>query len=176
MSQGFPAGRLQLGDVMPRQIAALQRFGHSDLDPTIAHLVEMRASQINGCAFCLDMHWKDARASGQSEERLYMLSTWRESSLYSERERAALELCEAMTVISKAQVPDDVWARASAAFDEYELSQLVFAITTINAWNRLNIATLLQPGHYEPGMFDQGSKARADGNAPAVEVGGAASS
>jgi alkylhydroperoxidase family enzyme len=105
-----------------------------------------------------------------------MLSTWRESSLYSERERAALELCEAMTVISKAQVPDDVWQRASAAFDEYELSQLVFAITTINAWNRLNIATLLQPGHYEPGMFDQGTKARADGKGPSVEVGGATSS
>jgi hypothetical protein len=81
-----------------------------------------------------------------------------------------------MTVISKAQVPDDVWERASAAFDEYELSQLVFAITTINAWNRLNIATLLQPGHYEPGMFDQGARARTDGKAPSVEVGGAASS
>ena len=103
-------------------------------------------------------------------------STWRESSLYSDRERAALELCEAMTEISKAQVPDAVWERASAAFDDYELSQLVFAITTINAWNRINIATLLQPGHYEPGMFDQGPRARADGEAPSVEVGGAASS
>ena len=105
-----------------------------------------------------------------------MLSTWRESSLYTERERAALELCEAMTLISKEQVPDDVWERASAVFDEYELGQLVFAITTINAWNRLNIATLLQPGHYEPGMFEQGTTARADGEAPSVEVGGAASS
>jgi alkylhydroperoxidase family enzyme len=120
------------------------------------------------------MHWKDARASGQSEERLYMLNMWRESSLYSERERAALELCEAMTLITKEQVPDAVWERASAAFDEYELSQLVFAITTINAWNRLNIATLLQPGHYEPGMFD--SKPRTDGKAPSVEAQGAAAS
>jgi AhpD family alkylhydroperoxidase len=146
------------------------------LEPAMIELVLMRVSQINGCAFCLDMHWKDARASGQSEERLYMLSTWRESSLYSERERAALELCEAMTVISKAQVPDDVWERASTAFDEYELSQLVFAITTINAWNRLNIATLLRPGHYEPGMFDHPTPARAADKAPSVEVGGAASS
>jgi alkylhydroperoxidase family enzyme len=122
------------------------------------------------------MHWKDARAAGQSDERLYMLSTWRESSLYSERERAALELCEAMTLISKEQVPDHVWERASAAFDEYELGQLVFAITTINAWNRLNIATLLQPGHYEPGMFEQKATARADGKPASVEVGGVASS
>jgi AhpD family alkylhydroperoxidase len=90
MSQGFPAGRLQLGGVVPRQIAALQRFGHSDLDPTIAHLVEMRASQVNGCAFCLDMHWKDARAAGEDEARLYLLDAWRESPHYSERERAAL--------------------------------------------------------------------------------------
>jgi len=125
------------------------------LDEEIRELIDIRVSQINGCAFCLDMHWKDARASGQSEERLYMLSTWRESSLYSDRERAALELAEAMTLITKEQVPDHVWDRASAVFDEYELSQLVFAITTINAWNRLNIATLLQPGHYQPGMFDQ---------------------
>src|SRR6201991_4721942 len=177
MTTTIRAQRLQLEQIAPRQYGALLRLaGAVILATTLKELIDIRASQINGCAFCLDMHWKDARASGQSEERLYMLSTWRESSLYSERERAALELCEAMTVISKAQVPDDVWARASAAFDGYELSQLVFAITTINAWNRLNIATLRQPGHYEPGMFDQGTKARADGKAPVVEVGGAASS
>ena len=177
MANKIPADRMQLAELAPRGYAAMFRLSSTvQLDHEIRELIDIRASQINGCAFCLDMHWKDARASGQSEERLYMLSTWRESSLYSERERAALELCEAMTVISKAQVPDDVWERASAAFDEYELSQLVFAITTINAWNRLNIATLLQPGHYEPGMFDQGTKARADGKAPSVEVGGAASS
>ena len=177
MANKIPADRMQLAELAPRGYAAMFRLSSTvKLDQEIRELIDIRASQINGCAFCLDMHWKDARASGQSEERLYMLSTWRESSLYSERERAALELCEAMTVISKAQVPDDVWERASAAFDEYELSQLVFAITTINAWNRLNIATLLQPGHYEPGMFDQGARARTDGKAPSVEVGGAASS
>jgi AhpD family alkylhydroperoxidase len=162
MSNKIPADRMQLSELAPRGYAAMFRLSSSiQLDHGIRELIDIRASQINGCAFCLDMHWKDARASGQSEERLYMLSTWRESSLYSESERAALELCEAMTLISKEQVPDDVWERASAVFDEYELGQLVFAITTINAWNRLNIATLLQPGHYEPGMFDQRATPRA---------------
>jgi AhpD family alkylhydroperoxidase len=175
MANKIPADRIQLAELAPRGYAAMFRLSSTiQLDETIRELIDIRASQINGCAFCLDMHWKDARASGQSEERLYMLSTWRESSLYSERERAALALCEAMTVITKEQVPDDVWQRASAVFDAYELSQLVFAITTINAWNRLNIATLLQPGHYEPGMFD--SQPRTDGQAQSVGVGGAASS
>ena len=99
------------------------------------------------------MHWKDARAAGESEDRLYSLDTWRESPLYSERERAALELCEAMTLVAETHVPDAVWERARASFGEDELAQLVFAITAINAWNRLNIATRLEPGHYHPGAF-----------------------
>jgi AhpD family alkylhydroperoxidase len=174
MANKIPADRMQLAELAPRGYAALFRLSSTiQLDQEIRELIDIRASQINGCAFCLDMHWKDARASGQSEERLYMLSVWRESALYTQRERAALELCEAMTLITKAQVPDDVWERASAVFDDYELSQLVFAITTINAWNRLNIATLLQPGHYEPGMFNQRSTPR---QARSVEVGGASSS
>jgi AhpD family alkylhydroperoxidase len=114
----------------------------------------LRASQINGCAFCLDMHWKDAVAAGESEQRLYMLNAWRESPLYSEQERAALALCEAMTEIAGRGVPDEVWARASAAFSDEELAQLVIAITVINAWNRLQITTKVEPGHYRPGMFD----------------------
>src|SRR5690349_7950214 len=162
MANKIPADRMQLAELAPRGYAALFRLSSTiQLDHGIRELIDIRASQLNGCAFCLDMHWKDARASGQSEERLYMLSTWRESSLYSDRERAALELAEAMTLITKEQVPDHVWDRASAVFDEYELSQLVFAITTINAWNRLNIATLLQPGHYQPGMFDQPAASNA---------------
>src|SRR6201985_3243505 len=170
MANKIPADRMQLAELAPRGYAAMFRLSSTvQFDQEIRELIDVRASQINGCAFCLDRHWKDARASRQSEERLYMLSTWRESSLYSERERAALELAEAMTLITKEQVPDRVWERATAVFDEYELSQLVFAITTINAWNRLNIATLLQPGHYEPGMFDQGTTARADRKAPSVE-------
>jgi AhpD family alkylhydroperoxidase len=177
MSNKIPADRIQLAELSPRGYAAMFRLSSTiKLDAEIRELIDIRVSQINGCAFCLDMHWKDARASGQSEERLYMLSTWRESSLYNERERAALELSEAMTLIAKEQVPDPVWERVSAVFDDYELSQLVFAITTINAWNRLNIAARLQPGHYQPGMFDQPTASRADGEARSVEVGGATSS
>jgi AhpD family alkylhydroperoxidase len=137
----------------------MSRFSSSvELDPQLRHLVELRASQINGCAFCLDMHWKDARAAGESEERLYSLDAWRESPLYSERERAALALCEAMTLIAEAHVPEPTWEAAAAALDDSELGQVVFAITVINAWNRLMIATEAEPGHYEPGQFDRGSQ------------------
>src|SRR3954447_12305588 len=128
MSQGFPAGRMQLGDVAPRQIAALQRFGAVDLDPTISHLVEMRASQMNGCAFCLDMHWKDARAAGEDEARLYLLDAWRESPGYSDRERTALTLTEAVTRLEPGGVPDAVWESAAAVFDEAELGALLIKI------------------------------------------------
>jgi AhpD family alkylhydroperoxidase len=153
VSQGFPAGRLQIAGAAPRQVAALQRFGATDLDPTIAHLVEMRASQINGCAFCLDMHWKDARAAGEDEARLYLLDAWRESPDYSDRERAALALTEAVTRLEPGGVPDAVWDAAAAAFDEAELGGLLCKIAAINAWNRLQIATEAEPGHYQPGDF-----------------------
>ena len=155
MTTTIPAHRLQLADVAPRQYGAMFRFSSSvDLDHGLQLLIEIRASQINGCAFCLDMHWKDARAAGESEERLYMLGAWRESSLYSDRERAALELCEAMTKIADHGVSDDVWERAAAAFSEEELAQVVYAIAVIKTWNRLSITTQAQPGHYYPGMFD----------------------
>lgn len=101
----------------------------------------------------MDMHWKDARAAGESEERLYSLAAWRESALYSERERAALELCEAVTLVAETHVPDAVWQRARAAFDPDELAQVLFQITAINAWNRLAIASGAEPGHYRPGML-----------------------
>ncbi len=124
-----------------------------ELADGLADLIALRASQINGCAFCTDMHWKDARARGESEERLYSLAVWRESPLYSDRERAALALCEAMTLVADGQVPDEVWEQARASIEEQELAQLVFAITTINAWNRLMITSRAEPGHYEPGQF-----------------------
>jgi len=155
MTPTIPAHRLQLADVAPRQYGAMFRFSSSvELDHDLRLLIEIRASQINGCAFCLDMHWKDARAAGESEERLYMLGAWRESPLYSERERAALGLCEAMTEIAGHGVPDDAWERAAAAFGDDELAQVVFAITVINSWNRMQITTQAEPGHYYPGMFD----------------------
>jgi AhpD family alkylhydroperoxidase len=151
MSDAIPAGRMRLPEVAGRQYAAMLRLQTSiELDHVLHDLVSLRASQLNGCAFCIDMHWKDARARGESDERLYMLDAWHESTLYDERERAALALCEAMTLISGGHVPDDVWERASAQFDEHELSQLLFAITAINAWNRLMITSRTEAGHYQP--------------------------
>ncbi len=158
MAQEFPADRMQLGARVPRQIGALQRFGAVELDPTIAHLVEMRASQINGCAFCLDMHSKDARAAGETEARLYLLDAWRESPDYSERERAALALTEAMTVLERGGVPDAIWDEAAARFDEAELGALVVKIAAINAWNRLQVTTKAEPGHYQPGAFERAAE------------------
>jgi AhpD family alkylhydroperoxidase len=163
VSQGFPAGRLQIASIVPRQFAALQHFGATDLDPTIAHLVEMRASQINGCAFCLDMHWKDARAAGEDEARLYLLDAWRESPDYSERERAALALTEAVTRLEPGGVTDAVWDAAAAVFEEAELAALLCKITAINAWNRLQIATQAEPGHYRPGDFGKAPEPAGSG-------------
>jgi AhpD family alkylhydroperoxidase len=151
MANTYPDARLQLTDHAPHQFLAMRKLEATiDLDPTLADLVKIRASQINGCAFCLDMHWKDARAGGESEERLYMLEAWREAEIYSASEQAALDLCEAMTLIHTGHVPDDVWDRARAAFDDAELGQLVFAITAINAWNRLKITVRSEAGHYQP--------------------------
>lgn len=118
------------------------------LDGPVYELVKLRASQINGCAYCVDMHYKDARAGGESEERLYMLPAWRESSLYSEAERAALALTEAVTMIAEAHVPADVEAAARQQFDAESYAALVFTIATINAWNRLAITSHSIPGKY----------------------------
>ncbi|MGZ4250567.1 MAG: carboxymuconolactone decarboxylase family protein [Solirubrobacteraceae bacterium] len=151
MSAMIPAGRMQLEEQAARQFAAMYRLEASiELDRGLRELVKIRASQINGCAFCIDMHWKDARAAGEREERLYMLDAWRESPLYNERERAALGLCEAMTLIADRDVSDEVWVQARAEFEARELAQLIFAITAINAWNRLMITTRTESGHYEP--------------------------
>jgi AhpD family alkylhydroperoxidase len=155
MTNPFPADRLQLSVVATKQMAAMLRLERSiEIDSRLGNLIRVRASQINGCAFCIDMHWKDAQAAGESEERLYSLDAWRESPLYEERERAALELCEAMTLVVGGHVPDEVWDLAAAAFGEEELAQLVFAIAAINAWNRLMITSRTEPGHYEPGILD----------------------
>jgi AhpD family alkylhydroperoxidase len=151
MSEGYPAERFSIAAAALKQVAALIRFGHvPELDPTIHELVALRASQLNGCAFCIDMHWLDARAGGEGEARLYGLDAWRESPLYDERERAALAFCEAVTQIDRAGVPDRVWAAAQAHFDEPELAQLLCSIAATNTWNRLQIATRALPGHYTP--------------------------
>lgn len=119
----------------------------SGLESPLLELIKMRASQINGCAYCIDMHSKDARAAGETEQRLYALNAWRETPFFSQRERAALEWTEAITRITGGHAPDDVYARVRESFSEEEVIGLTFAITTINVWNRLAIAV---PGSYQP--------------------------
>jgi AhpD family alkylhydroperoxidase len=120
------------------------------LDAVIRELVKLRASQINGCAYCVDMHYKDARAAGETEERLYMLNAWREATVYTDDERAALALAEAITLIADGHVPADVEAEARARFDEETYAALVFIVVAINAWNRLAITSHAPAGTYEP--------------------------
>jgi AhpD family alkylhydroperoxidase len=124
--------------------------GESGLEAPLLELVRMRASQINGCAYCLDMHSKDARAGGESEQRLYLLQAWKESPFYSDRERAALAWTEAITRISETHVPDSVYNEARKHFTEAELVALTMAIITINGWNRIAIAFRSTPGTYQP--------------------------
>ena len=131
----------------------------SGLERNLLELVKMRASQINGCAYCLDMHSKDARAAGETEQRLYLLDAWRETSLYSERERAALEWTEALTLIGEGHVPDAVYASAREHFSEEELVNLALAVVTINGWNRFSIAFRAEAGKYRPGMHDRSKAA-----------------
>lgn len=132
-------------------LRALETHLHNcGLEPALLELVKMRASQINGCAFCLDMHSKDARAAGESEQRLYVLDAWREAPLYSDRERAALDWTEAVTRVADTQVPDRVYEHVSQHFDDAELLDLTLAITAINAWNRLAISSRMPVGQYRP--------------------------
>jgi AhpD family alkylhydroperoxidase len=133
-----------------RDLVRLGRTVSAELDPRLHALVKIRASQINGCAFCLDMHARDARAAGESEQRLSVLSAWREAPFFSPAERAALALTEAVTRVGDGRVPDDVYRQAEAEFDPDTLASLLFAIAMINAWNRLSIAARTPPGDYRP--------------------------
>jgi AhpD family alkylhydroperoxidase len=125
----------------------------SPIEQPLLHLIKFRVSQINGCAFCLDMHSKDLRHEGETEQRLYLLDAWRDSPFYSDRERAALAWAEAVTLITDGQVSDEVYNEARSQFDEQELIDLTLAVTTINSWNRLNIAFRTTAGTYEPGKI-----------------------
>jgi len=120
------------------------------LEHKLVHLMKMRASQINSCAYCIDMHSKDARALGETEQRLYELDAWRETPFYTDRERAALDWTEALTLVSQTHVPDSVYEEVRKYFSEKEIVDLTFVVTTINAWNRLAIALRAAPGHYRP--------------------------
>lgn len=126
---------------------------HCGLDESLLELVKMRVSQINGCAFCCDMHSKELRATGESEQKLYVLSAWREAPFYSERERAALAWAEALTSISKGEVSDAIYQQARKHFNEKELVNLTLAITTINSWNRWAISFETPVGWYKAGML-----------------------
>jgi AhpD family alkylhydroperoxidase len=153
--------RINIASVSPdayRAVAGIQRFvDNSGLERSLRELIKLRASQLNGCAYCLDMHWKDARANGETEQRLYSLDAWRETPFYNERERAALALTEAVTLVSRDHVPDEVYKQAQAQFSETEMVNLVMAIVAINTWNRLAITFRTPPGTYQPATAKKAS-------------------
>ncbi len=134
-----------------RAMAALERSVRElGLESSLLELVRLRASQINGCAYCIDMHTKDARAAGETEQWLYCLSVWHECPFYTDRERAALEWTETVTRIADTHVPDDVYQRVRTQFNETELANLTLAIVAINGWNRVAISFRAVPGTYQP--------------------------
>jgi AhpD family alkylhydroperoxidase len=148
------AQRLSYSKAFPEGVHALLALGKainaSGLEMSLIHLVMTRASQINGCAYCVDMHTKDARVAGETEQRLYALTAWRETPFFTPRERAALAWTEAITNIQQNHASVDVYEEVRPAFDEAELTKLTFAISYINAWNRIAIAFRSEPGIYQP--------------------------
>jgi AhpD family alkylhydroperoxidase len=135
---------------------ALEKYlAQCGLEEGLLHLIKLRVSQINGCAYCLDKHWKDLHALGENEQRLYSLDAWRECPYYTDRERAALAWAEALTLITQGHASDAVYEETKAHFTEQELSDLTFAITTINAWNRLAISARTVPGTYQSAKIHQ---------------------
>jgi AhpD family alkylhydroperoxidase len=146
--------RIALTKVATEAYQALSRLehylAHSSLEPKLLHLIKLRASQVNGCAYCIDMHWKDLRAAGETEQRLYGLDAWCELPYYTDRERAALEWTESVTRIAETHAPDAVYEAVKAHFTEQELADLTWAVAAINAWNRVAIALRAVPGSYRP--------------------------
>ncbi|MGF1430061.1 carboxymuconolactone decarboxylase family protein [Kitasatospora sp. LaBMicrA B282] len=143
-----PPRRLALEKLAPdfyRALFQTSQAAETGLDPVLAELVKIRASMINGCAFCIDMHTTDARRAGEAEHRLHALSAWRETPHYTAKERAALALTEAITLLTEGHVPDAVHQEAAAQFDEEELARLIATIAVINTWNRVAVATRLSP-------------------------------
>ena len=161
--------RIEYAEVAPADMAAMFSLENyvrqSGFDPALLELAKLRASQINGCAYCLDMYTKDARARGESEQRLYAVVVWRETPFFSERERAALAWTEAVTQVSHQHVSDEVYELARQHFSEKELVDLTLAIIAINGWNRLAISFRKGPGTYRPKMQSEGTAkgAHSDG-------------
>jgi AhpD family alkylhydroperoxidase len=135
---------------MTQALLTLSSETAKKVPPALFELVKIRASQMNGCAYCIDMHTKDARAAGETEQRIYALSAWRETPFFSERERAALEWTEAVTRVGDTHVPDEIHQRVSTQFDESELVALTFAVIVINSWNRLAVSFRAPVGTYQP--------------------------
>ena len=146
--------RIDTGAVAPEALKGMfateAYLAKSPLGKPLLHLLKLRASQMNACAYCLDMHWKDARAAGETEQRLYGLDAWREAPYYTDRERAALQWVEALTFITEGHAPDAAFDALRAHFSEREIVDLTLLAAQINAWNRLAIATRLEPGSYQP--------------------------
>lgn len=146
--------RIDYAQVAPEALKAMwgvEKYVHAGLiESSLLELVKFRASQINGCAYCIDMHTKDARAGGETEQRLYSLTAWRETPFFTQRERAALAWTEAVTQVANDHVPDEVYELARASFNERELVDLTMAIVAINGWNRLAVSFRKVPGTYQP--------------------------
>ena len=141
----------KVGSGALRAMYGLEKYlAESSIEAPLRELVKLRASQINGCAYCIDMHWKDARAAGESEQRLYGLAAWRETPYYSERERAALAWAEELTLVAEHHVSDELYEQTRRQFSEQELIDLTLAVVTINAWNRIAISFRSEAGSYRP--------------------------
>jgi AhpD family alkylhydroperoxidase len=152
-------GRLEFGSRAPgflRALIQLDRAATKELDlagidPRVRELIRIRASQLNGCAYCIDMHTKDARAIGETEQRIYALSAWRQTPFFTDRERAALAFAETVTMLADTHVPDEAYAAVAAEYSEQEVAALISLIVTINAWNAVGVATRAwEPGSYQP--------------------------
>jgi AhpD family alkylhydroperoxidase len=142
--------RKYISSSLTQALLKLSFESQKHLEHSLLRLVEIRASQINGCAYCLDMHTKDARAAGETEQRIYTLDAWRETPFFTDRERAALEWTEAVTLVAETRVPDDVFEQVRQQFSEEELVELTFAVIVINSWNRLNVSFRPLVGDYQP--------------------------
>jgi len=144
--------RIEAGKAAPaiyRAMLGLEKeIMNSGLEHQLIHLLKLRASQVNGCAYCIDMHWKDLRAIGESEQRLYMLDAWREAPFYTDRERAALAWTEAVTLVTHGHVPDEVFGEVRLQFTDEEIVKLTWAVAAINTWNRLAISLRAEAGSY----------------------------
>lgn len=139
-----------------KAMLGLERYlNQSTIEKKLLHLLKLRVSQINGCAYCLDMHWKDLQAEGETEQRMYSLDAWRETPYYTDRERAALAWAEAVTRVTEGHVPDEVYEQARQHFSEQELADLTLAVVAINGWNRISIAFRVVPGTYQPQQLKQ---------------------